>query len=96
MAITEKDVAYISKLARIDLSPEETKNFTSQLDRIIGHVDKLNELNTDAVEPTAHILPVNNVFREDQPQACPNARYALEQAPALVNNLFSVPRVIES
>ncbi|RJP61536.1 MAG: Asp-tRNA(Asn)/Glu-tRNA(Gln) amidotransferase subunit GatC [Candidatus Auribacter fodinae] len=95
MAFTEKDVDYIANLARLSLSPQETKQFTSQLDKILSYVHKLDELNTESVEPTAHILPVNNVFRADEPKTCPNAQYAVEQAPELINGLFSVPKVIE-
>ena len=95
MSLTEKDVDYIAKLSRLNLSGEEKKSFTVQLEQILTYVEKLNQLNTDNVEPTAHILPVNNVFREDVVKEHPNTKYAVDQSPLLVDGLYGVPQVIE-
>lgn len=95
MAFTKKDVDYIAKLARITLSDEEKDNFTRQLDSILEYVNQLNELDTDSVEPTAHILPVHNVFREDVVKPCEASAFAVEQSPELRDGLFIVPPVIE-
>ncbi|MDX9702829.1 MAG: Asp-tRNA(Asn)/Glu-tRNA(Gln) amidotransferase subunit GatC [Candidatus Auribacterota bacterium] len=95
MAFTRQDVDYIAKLARITLSDDEQKNFTRQLDSILEYVNKLNELDTDSVEPTAHILPVQNVFREDEVKPCADSKLAVEQSPELRDGLFIVPPVIE-
>ncbi len=95
MAFTEKDVDYISKLARIYLSDEEKRNFTTQLDSILEYVNKLNELNTDNVEPTAHILPLNNVMREDEVKQTWDTDLAVKQSPLLKERLYIVPKVIE-
>ena len=95
MAFTQKDVDYIAKLARITLSDEEKDNFTRQLDSILEYVNKLSELDTDSVEPTAHILPVQNVFREDEAKPCKTAEFAVEQSPELRDGLYNVPPVIE-
>jgi aspartyl-tRNA(Asn)/glutamyl-tRNA(Gln) amidotransferase subunit C len=95
MAFTQKDVDYIAKLARLYLSDQEKENFTGQLDSILSYIDKLNELDTANVEPTAHILPLKNVFREDKAIPCQTAHYAISQSPSLTDNLYSVPRVIE-
>jgi len=95
MAFTEKDVDYISKLARIYLSDEEKRNFTTQLDSILEYVNKLNELNTDNVEPTAHILPLNNVMREDEVKKIWDTDLAVKQSPLLKERLYIVPKVIE-
>ena len=95
MSLTEKDVDYISGLARIRLSDEDKKKFTVQLHDILKYIDKLSELDTESVEPTAHILPVNNVFREDKAVRNKNRDLAIEQSPALADGLFEVPKVIE-
>ena len=95
MSLTEKDVDYIAKLSRLSLSDDEKKNFTVQLEQILKYVEKLKQLNTDDVEPTAHILPVKNVFREDVAKQHPNSKYAVEQSPLLIDGLYGVPQVIE-
>ncbi len=63
--IDEAQVRKVAKLARLDLSEEEIKEFSTQLNAIIGYVERMNELNTDGIEPLAHCLPISNVFRED-------------------------------
>jgi len=66
MSITKDEVIHVAKLARLKFTDEELEMYSHQLDNIIKYVDKLNELNTDDVEPTAHIVPISNVFREDE------------------------------
>ena len=95
MVVSEKDVDYIAQLARIHLSGEDKQNFTAQLDSILEYIHKLNKLDTQNVEPTAHILPVQNVFRKDTNRKNENAHAAVAQAPALDENLYQVPPVIE-
>ena len=95
MAVSEKDVHYIAQLARIHLSEQDTQNFTAQLDSILEYIHTLNKVDTQNIQPTAHILPVQNVFREDTSRHNENAQMAVEQAPALDDNLYQVPPVIE-
>jgi len=95
MAFTEKDVDYISKLARIYLSDEEKRNFTTQLDSILEYVDKLNELDTSDIEPTAHILPLNNVMRDDTVKKIWDTELAIRQSPLMKDRLYIVAKVIE-
>lgn len=95
MQITEKDVAYIAGLARLSLTAEELKTMTGQLDAVLGYVDKLNELDTEGILPTAHAVPMANAFRADQPVASIGAAAALANAPHGVDGCFQVPRVIE-
>lgn len=59
------NIEYVSKLARLALNEEEKKLFSDQLGRIIEYVEKLNRVNTEGVEPTAHTLEITNVWRED-------------------------------
>ena len=95
MKITEEDVAYVAGLARLSLSPEELKTMTGQMAAMLGYVDKLNELNTDDIVPTAHAVPMANAFRADQVVASIGAAAALANAPHGADGCFQVPRVIE-
>lgn len=65
MSITKKDVQHIAKLARIELTPEEEIKFEKELSAILGFVDKLNEVNTENVEPMTGGTMLENVMRED-------------------------------
>ncbi len=89
------DVAYIAKLARINLTEAETKVFQQQLDDVLHYVEKLRQADISDVEPAAHALPVFNVFREDAPREWFTAEQALSNAPRKANGLFIVPRVVE-
>ncbi len=93
--ITREDVDYVSDLARIELSEEEKTDMVRQLTRIIRYVEKLNELDTKNVEPTAHILPVKNVMREDEVRPSLPVDDAMRIAPVKTKDLFQVPRIIE-
>ncbi len=89
------DIEYTAKLARINLSEEEKAKFSSQLNSIIGYVEKLGELDTSEVEPTAHPHPVENVWREDVASDSLPVDEALKNAPAQRNNMFVVPKVVD-
>jgi len=92
---SDLDVAYVARLARINLTQDETKTFQKQLDDVLKYVEKLRRLDVTAVEPTAHALPVFNVFREDAPRDWFTAEQALSNAPRQANGLFVVPKVVE-
>src|SRR5208337_4053558 len=66
MALTREEVLHVAELARLSLSPEEIELFTGQLNDILEYVEKLQELDTSGVAPLAHVIPLGNVFREDQ------------------------------
>jgi aspartyl-tRNA(Asn)/glutamyl-tRNA(Gln) amidotransferase subunit C len=91
----ELDVAHVAKLARLILTEEETKLFQAQLGRVLEYVDKLRELDTSAVEETAHAVPIFNVVREDEPRPGLTAEEALSNAPRQANGLFLVTKVVE-
>ena len=59
------EVKYVANLARLAITEEEAEKFTNQLDAIIAFAEQLNELDTDNVEPTSHVLDIKNVMRED-------------------------------
>src|SRR5438034_11751735 len=75
------DVAYVAKLARINLTEAEAKVFQQQLDDVLHYVEKLRQADISDVEPAAHALPVFNVFREDAPREWFTAEQALSNAP---------------
>ncbi len=95
MSITKKDVEYAAHLARLRFTAEESNGFAQQLDRIMEHVAKLNELNTDGIEPTAHVLTTNNVMRPDVAQQQIPDSILFENAPSIKNKLIAVPRILE-
>ncbi len=91
----QMDVAYVAHLARLHLTPEEISRLQAQLDQVLGYVNQLRELDVRDVEPTAHAMPVQNVFRADEPRAGLAHDAALANAPAARNGLFIVPKILE-
>lgn len=89
------DVVYVAKLARLNLSGEETHLFQSQLGQVLKHANKLREVDVSDVQVTAHAIPLFNVFREDEPRDWFSAEEALSNAPQKANSLFIVTKVVE-
>ena len=94
MALHADDVEKVALLARLQLSPEELAEMTSQLDAIVGYIQQLAELDTDAVEPMAHAADLHNVFREDDPQPSIARDQALQNAPKRDDETYRVPAVL--
>jgi aspartyl-tRNA(Asn)/glutamyl-tRNA(Gln) amidotransferase subunit C len=94
-ATSDLDVAYVARLARINLTEEEEKIFQKQLDDVLKYVEKLRQLDVTGVDGAAHALPVFNVFRDDVPRGWFTAEQALSNAPRQANGLFVVPKVVE-
>jgi aspartyl-tRNA(Asn)/glutamyl-tRNA(Gln) amidotransferase subunit C len=92
---SDLDVAYIARLARINLTEDEAKIFQKQLDDVLKYVEKLRQLDTTGIDAAAHALPVFNVFRKDAPRDWFTAEQALRNAPRQANDLFVVPKVVE-
>ncbi|PTM56492.1 Asp-tRNA(Asn)/Glu-tRNA(Gln) amidotransferase subunit GatC [Desmospora activa] len=95
MAISKEQVEHVAKLARLDLNEEEAQMYTEQLNDILRFAEKLNELDTDGVEPTSHVLPMANVLREDERKDSLPREQALANAPDQQEGLFRVPPVFE-
>jgi len=89
------DVKYVAHLARIGLAPDEQEKFGAQLSNILGYIEKLNQLDVSGIEPTAHAVPLVNVFRADEVRASMPTAEALRNAPATANGLFLVPKIVE-
>ena len=95
MKVTTKDVEYIAQLSRLTIPESEMEKFTEQFNQILNYADILNELDTKGIEPTAHVLPLSNVLREDVAVEGVRQEVALMNAPAVHDGGFKVPRVIE-
>ena len=93
--IGDEDVEHVARLARLALSAEEKARMREQLDRILGYIAKLNELDTEGVEPTSHAIRMVNVMRDDEVQPSFPAEAMLANAPERAGELFRVPRIIE-
>jgi aspartyl-tRNA(Asn)/glutamyl-tRNA(Gln) amidotransferase subunit C len=89
------DVKYVAHLARIALTADEQEKFGAQLSNILGYIEKLNQLDVDKIEPTAHAVPLVNVFRPDEVRPSLSNEEALRNAPASANGLFMVPKIVE-
>jgi len=95
MKITRKDVEGVALLARLELGESEIVKFTDQLNAILEYVDMLDKVNTDGVEPTAHVLPLKNVMRADKATPSLPRELALANAPEQEDGYFKVPKVME-
>ena len=95
MKVTTKDVEYIAQLSRLTIPESEMEKFTEQFNQILNYADILNELDTKGIEPTAHVLPLSNVLREDIAVEGVSQEVALMNAPAVHDGGVKVPRVIE-
>jgi len=95
MKITANEVKYVAKLARLKLTEQEKELFTQQLDSILDYMEKLNELDTEKVPPTFHVLPLKNVMREDEVKDDHLQKEMLSNAPERDDNFFSVPKIID-
>ncbi len=95
MSITKDDALHVAALSRVNLTAEEAEQFTEQLAKILGFVGKLNELNTDNVEPTSHVLPITNVLRQDLNRPSLTNEAVLKNAPEHEEGHIVVPAVLE-
>ena len=89
------DVDHVSKLARLTLSAEEKKAMELDMQEIVAFADTLATIDTTGIEPTAHTLPLHNVFRDDIAAESTGNDWLLDGAPATMDNFILVPRVVE-
>ncbi|MFQ5735591.1 MAG: Asp-tRNA(Asn)/Glu-tRNA(Gln) amidotransferase subunit GatC [Thermodesulfobacteriota bacterium] len=93
--ITKEDVLHAADLARLALSEEETALYTGQLQRILSYIEKLSELDTTGVEPTAYTVSQKSAMREDVVKESLPREEALGNAPVSERGCFKVPKIIE-
>ena len=93
--VDDATIEYVGILAKLELSREEREAAKRDMSRMLDYVDKLNELDTEGVEPMSHLCPVHNVFREDEVINADSREQILANAPEQKDGAFKVPRTIE-
>ena len=93
--IDDETIEYVGILAKLELSGEEKEQAKADMGRMLDYIDKLNELDTEGVEPMSHLFPVTNVFREDEVTNTDNRDKILKNAPGEEEGMFKVPRTVE-
>jgi aspartyl-tRNA(Asn)/glutamyl-tRNA(Gln) amidotransferase subunit C len=89
--IEREQVLHVARLSRLRLSDSEIDTLAGELSSILDHVDKLGEVDIEGVEPTSHVVPLENVLREDEPRPSLDREVALSQAPDPHDGAFRVP-----
>ncbi len=94
MSLSLEDVRHVATLARLGMNEDELTNMQQQLSSILGHIEVLNELDTDAISPTAQVIALTNVMRADEVVERFDQETALANAPQHRHGFFSVPAVM--
>lgn len=95
MTIDRDAVDHVARLARLDLSDDERTRMQTELASILSHVENIQSLELDAIAPTSHALPLNNVMRPDAVGDCLTQEAALANGPEVEDGRFRVPRILE-
>lgn len=93
--LTTDQVAHVSKLARLDLTPEETEGFRKDLSSIVGYIERLRQVDTSQVPATLGVQPHVNVLRQDEARPSLGPDGVLANAPQRENDAFQIPRILE-
>ena len=93
--LSKKEIEHIAMLARLSLTEEEKELFGTQLSSILDYMEKLNELDTEHIEPTSHVLSLSNILREDTPRDSIPREDALSNAPDRTDKFYRVPKIID-
>ena len=89
--IDRDQVLHVARLARLALTDEEIDRMSGELPAILGHVERMNELDLDGVEPTSHVVALENVLRADEPRPSWERDRVLDGAPDRSDGAFRVP-----
>lgn len=89
--IDREQVLHVARLSRLELSDDEVGKMAGELSSVLGHIEKIGELDLDGVPPTSHVVEVENALRPDVPTPCLPREVALDQAPAVQDDGFLVP-----
>jgi aspartyl-tRNA(Asn)/glutamyl-tRNA(Gln) amidotransferase subunit C len=89
--IDREQVLHVARLARLKLSEEEVERMSGELSTILDHIEKIGELDLDEVEPTSHVVQVENVLRPDEPRPSWSRERMLSEAPDAGDDGFRVP-----
>lgn len=93
--ISRDDVEHVARLARLSLTDDEVELFTEQLGAVLDHAADIEALDIGDVPPTAHPVPLENVYRPDEPRACLDRDEVMAEAPAAEDGRFRVPRILD-
>lgn len=86
-------VRHVARLARLRLDPAEETKMAEELNGILEHIDRIQGLDLDGVEPTSHVIDLKNVLRDDVPRPSISREDALENAPEVIDGGFGVPKI---
>jgi aspartyl-tRNA(Asn)/glutamyl-tRNA(Gln) amidotransferase subunit C len=89
--IDRQQVLHVARLARLELSEDEVERMSGELSGILEHVERMNELELDGVEPTSHVVVLENVLRADEPRPSWPRERVLDEAPDSAEGAFRVP-----
>ncbi len=95
MKVNRETIEHVAELSRLNLTETEKERLTSEMEKIISYVDKLNELDTSDVKPMEHVIPIRNVLREDKTEKSYDREKILANAPFREDGCFKVPKVVE-
>src|SRR6266478_4993573 len=95
MPLSKDEVRHVAMLARLGLEPGDEEFYADQLSGILQHIDRLQQLNTEDIPPTAQVVEVASRLREDEPRPCLSQAEALANAPTAVDGCFRVPSIQE-
>ena len=95
MSLSLEQVLHIARLARVGVEDEEVERFAHQLSDILDYFERLSAVDTADVPPTAHTLPLHNVWREDEPEACLKPEAVMANAPQREGDLFRVKAILD-
>ncbi len=94
MTIDKKTVEHLAKLSRLRFSDNELVSFTKSLDDIFQYANSLQKVNTDGISPSAHAIPLQNVFKEDEVITYKDIDKLLDNCADVENHCFKVPRIL--
>jgi aspartyl-tRNA(Asn)/glutamyl-tRNA(Gln) amidotransferase subunit C len=94
--LTRDDIEKVAYLSRLELSEDEKRDFTGHINRLLEHFENLQQLDTENVEPTSHVIPVYNVFRKDESRPSLSPEEVVSNGPEVADECFVVPRVVET
>jgi aspartyl-tRNA(Asn)/glutamyl-tRNA(Gln) amidotransferase subunit C len=89
--IDREQVLHVARLARLELRDDEVERMSGELSTILDHVERINELDLEGVEPTAHVVALENVLRSDEPRPSWPRERVLDEAPDPAEGAFRVP-----
>jgi aspartyl-tRNA(Asn)/glutamyl-tRNA(Gln) amidotransferase subunit C len=89
--IDREQVLHVARLARLELSDEEVEKMAGELSKILGHIERISELDLDGVAPTSHVVEVGSALRPDEPRPSLPREVALGAAPDVADDGFRVP-----